>query len=132
MEDHFHSCSACREFAYGESLTHLLTLQRSHEGDQPQLSNRFFADLKRKLQLVDHQERTIPFFETLAQKGWKLAPLMTALIIFLAATLAYQYNTLFSMNMSTSFDDILFSQDVFLTQNDVLSAILSEETDNGK
>jgi len=130
IEDHLYSCSVCREFAYGESLTPLL--KDSHRGVPPEPSECFFTDLERKLKEVDRQNRKITFSEILLQKGWKLAPIMTALIVFLAATLAYQYNSVSNMKYPTSIEDIMFSEDVSLNTNDVLSAIISEGMNNGE
>ena len=130
IADHLHTCSECSEFAYGESLSSLL--KGSYGGDSPEPSEFFFTSIERKLRDVDQQNRKITFSEVLLQRGWKLAPVMTALVIFLTASLAYQYNSVSKMETPTSIEDIIFSEDTPLNVNDVLTAIISEKMNNGK
>ena len=130
IADHLHTCTACSEFAYGESLS--LILKGSYGGDSPEPSECFFTSIERKLREVDQQNQKITFSEVLLQRGWKLAPIMTALVIFLTVSLAYQYDSVSKIETPTSIEDIIFSEDTPLNVNDVLTAIISEGMNNGK
>jgi predicted anti-sigma-YlaC factor YlaD len=129
--DHLQTCSSCRECAYQQSLPSLL--KESYKGNPPEPSEYFLTNLEGKLKEVEHQSKQITFTEIFLQKGWKLVPIMTALLIFLAGSIAYQYNTISIMRTTLpTIEDVILFEDIPLNGHYVLSAITTEELNNGK
>jgi len=130
MLDHINQCAECREFAY--TYAHSSLLKDSYGGSPPPPSEYFFSKLEHNLKDIPHQTQRSTFTDILLQKGWKLVPIMIVLILFLAASVMYQYNNLSQMNpLLTPFDETVIFEDTPLDSNFVLSAVLIEDLSNG-
>jgi hypothetical protein len=66
------------------------------------------------------------------EKGWRLVPVMTLLIIFLMGSIGYQYTTLSKLTARSSFEEIVLFEDSSFEESDVLAAIVGGEVSNGK
>jgi len=130
LAEHLRTCSACREFSHGESLSFLL--QEASRERPPDPSPDFFAHLERKLVIRDIQGKESSFTEIVLAKGWKLVPAMAAIIIVLISTLAYQYTSLSQLAVQSSLEERILFEDAALEENDILAAIVGGEVSNGE
>ena len=130
MKKHLKACSACQAFAYGESLSFLL--EESYKEGPPEPSPDFFTNLEKNLKTHDLQDHKNSFTEILLEKGWRLVPVMTVLIIFLMGSIGYQYTTLSNLTARSSFEEAILFGDSAFQESDVLAAIIEGEGDNGK
>jgi hypothetical protein len=122
MRAHLETCYACRSFAYGESLSFLL--EESYREDPPEPSADFFTNLAGKLETHDTEGYTVSFSEILFEKGWKMVPVMTVLIIFLMGSIGYQYTALSKLAARSSFEEVVLFEDSAFEEGDVLAAIV--------
>jgi hypothetical protein len=130
MREHLQTCHSCHAFAQGEGLSFLL--KESYKENPPEPSHEFFTNLERKLKAYDAQEHKADFSRILMEKGWRLVPVMTVLIIFLMGSIGYQYSTLSQMTARSSFEETILFEDSGFEEGDVLSAIVGGEVINGK
>ena len=130
MRSHLQTCSACQAFAYGESLSFLL--EESYKDSPPEPSQDFFVRLENKLKIYNVQDQKASFSEILLNKGWRLVPVMTVLIIFLMGSIGYQYKALSELTSRSSFEEVILFEDSAFKENDVLAAIVGGEVINGK
>jgi len=130
ITDHLHTCSACREFAYQHSFYSLL--KASYEGDLQEPSERFFAHLEKKLKEIEYYSQPITFIEILLQKGWKLVPVMTVLLVLLLGSFAYQYENISTITTHTPIEEVILFEDTLLNESHIIYAITTEELKNGQ
>lgn len=130
MVSHFKTCSACREFAYQHSFYSLL--KESYKGKPPESSGHFLTDLLKKLKEAECQNQQTPTTEILLQKGWKLVPVMTVLLLLLLGSFAYQYKNVFTVVTQTPIEEVILFDDTLLDENHILYAITTEELKNEK
>jgi predicted anti-sigma-YlaC factor YlaD len=130
LAEHLRTCSACREFSHGESLSFLL--QEASRERPPDPSPDFFAHLERKLATRDAQGKKNSFTEIVLARGWKLVPAMAAIIIVLISSIAYQYTSLSQLAVQSSLEERILFEDAALEENDILAAIVGGEVSNGK
>lgn len=130
IREHLQTCPSCQAFAQGEGLSFLL--EESYKENPPEPSPDFFKNLERKLKARDVQAHKASFSQIVLEKGWRLVPVMTVLIILLMGSIGYQYSTLSQLTDPSSFEEqILFGDSVF-EEGDVLNAIVGGEVINGK
>ena len=130
LAEHLRTCSSCREFIQGESLSFLL--QEASRESPPDPSPEFFAHLERKLATRDVQDKKNSFAEIVLARGWKLVPAMAAIIIVLISSLAFQYTSLSQLVVESSLEERIIFEDAALEENDILAAIVGGEVGNGK
>jgi hypothetical protein len=130
MKKHLQTCPACQAFAHEESLSFLLG--ESYKEKYPEPSADFFTNLERNLETHDTQGHKGSFSEIVLEKGWRLVPVMTLLIIFLMGSIGYQYTTLSKLTARSSFEEIVLFEDSSFEESDVLAAIVGGEVNNGK
>ena len=130
ISEHLRNCSVCREFSYGKSLSFLL--QEASRERPPDPSPDFFTHITSKLATRDAQAQKNGFAEIVLAKGWKLVPVMTAIIIVLISSIAYQYTSLLPQSVESSLEERILFGDAVLEENDILAAIVGGEISNGK
>ena len=130
MTNHLTTCPACREFAYQHSFYSLL--KASYGGEPSGPSEGFFANLERKLKEVEHYTQPIAFTEILLQKGWKLVPIMTVLIVLLLGSFAYQYENISKVATQAPIEEVILFEDAQLNENHIIYALTTEELKNGQ
>jgi predicted anti-sigma-YlaC factor YlaD len=130
IAEHLRNCSACREFSHGESLSFLI--QEASREMPPDPSPDFFTHLERKLATHSVQGQKSSFTEIVLARGWKLVPVMTAIVIVLISTLAYQYTSLSQRTVQSSLEERILFEDAVLEENEILAAIVGGEVRNGE
>ncbi len=130
MREHLQTCPSCQAFAQGEGLSFLL--EESYQENPPGPSPDFFTNLERKLKAHDTQKHRASFSAIVLEKGWRLVPVMTVLIILLMGFIGYQYSILSISTDRSSFEEIIVFGDSGVEEGDVLSAIVGGEVINGK
>ena len=130
IREHLQTCNSCQAFAQGEGLSFLL--EESYKENPPEPSPEFFKNLERKLKAHDTQEHRASFSEIVLEKGWRLVPVMTVLIIFLMGSIGYQYTALSKLTARSSFEEVILFEDSAFQESDVLTAIVGGELINGK
>ena len=130
IREHLQTCPSCQAFVQGEGLSFLL--EASYKENPPEPSPEFFTNLERKLKAHDVQEHQASFSQIVLEKGWRLVPVMTVLIIFLMGSIGYQYSTLSKLTARSSFAETILFEDSVFEEGDVLSAIVGGEVINGK
>ena len=127
---HLQTCSDCREYIYQHSLYPLL--KKSYGEETPEPSEHFFDNLAQKLhELECHTQEATPT-EILLQKGWKLVPVMTVLLVLLLGSFVYQYKNISSALSHIPIEEVILFEDTSLNENQILYAIITEELKNGK
>lgn len=126
LKEHFGTCSACREYAYGENLTVLL--QESYGNAPPEPSDTFLPGLHRQLAAAGRAEEKNAVPELFARAGLRLVPAMAAVLFFLTSTLAYITRDDAAQGSAASVEEIIFSEEeAALSPNQLLSAAFLEE-----
>lgn len=130
IREHLQTCPSCQAFAQSEGLSFLL--EEYYKENPPEPSPDFFTNLERKLKAYDSREHKASFSQIVLEKGWRLVPVMTVLIIFLMGSIGYQYSNLSKMTARSSFEETILFEDSAFEEGDVLSAIVGGEVINGK
>jgi predicted anti-sigma-YlaC factor YlaD len=128
ITNHLTTCPACKEFVYQHSLYPFF--KESYGEEVPEPSERFFDNLAKKLDEVKHHTQEISFIGILSQKGWKLVPVMTVLLVLLFGSFAYQYKNISTLATHTPLEEVVLFEDTPLNEYYVLSAITTEELKN--
>jgi predicted anti-sigma-YlaC factor YlaD len=130
MREHLQTCNSCQAYTQSEGLS--LLLEESYKENPPEPSPDFFTNLERKLKAYDTQDHRASISQIVLEKGWRLVPVMTILIIFLMGSIGYQYSTLSKLTARSSFEETILFEDSGFEEGDVLSAIVGWEVINGK
>lgn len=130
MVNHLKTCSACREFAYQHSL-HML-LKASYEGLSPEPSDNFLYNLEKKLNAAGRQNQWFTLSGILVQKGWKLVPVMTLLLVLLLGSFVYQYKNISTLATPIPIEEVILFENTVLNENHILYTITTEELTNEK
>jgi hypothetical protein len=130
IREHLQTCNSCQEFTQSEGLS--LLLEESFKENPLEPSPDFFTNLEKKLKAYDIKGHRAGFSQIVLEKGWRLVPVMTVLIIFLMGSIGYQYSTLSKTAARSSFEETVLFEDSAFEEGDVLSAIVGGEVINGK
>lgn len=125
MVNHIKTCNACRKFVYQHSFYPLLKESYGEEAHEP--SERFFDNFAKRLDGIEHQTQEITFAEILLEKGWKLVPAMTILLVLLLGSFAYQYKNISTVVTQIPIEEFILFDDTLLNENHILYAITTEE-----
>jgi hypothetical protein len=124
---HLKTCSRCRDFARYAGFSNLL---RACMDNPQEPSERFFLDLNKKLAAISPLPEEVALTEVVAQKSWRLVPVMALVLFILIATVSYQYETMVSMNQPL--EETLLFEDQQLSAHHVLDAIILEGQSHGE
>ncbi len=130
IREHLQTCPSCQAFAQSKGLSFLL--EEAYKENPPEPSPEFFTNLERKLKSYDTRAHRVSFSQIVLEKGWRLVPVMTILIIFLMGSIGYHYSTMSKMTARSSFEETILFEDSAFEEGDVLSAIVGGEVINGK
>jgi hypothetical protein len=124
---HLQTCSRCRDSVRYRGFINLL---RECMDNTSAPADEFFINLnKKKAALWLHPEEK-GFTEVVAQKSWRLVPVMALVLLVLIGSVSYQYETIESMNQPL--EEMLLFEDQQLSGQHVLNAIIAEEQSHGE
>jgi predicted anti-sigma-YlaC factor YlaD len=127
IEQHLKTCAGCRAFAYEQRFT--LLMQEAFKDSHPEPSEEYFSALRQKLaRSMAVPETSIA--ELLAEQCWRLVPVLALLLVFIVASLSYQYAQIEPMAQPLE-ESVVFG-DTAPTEQTILGAIISEETNHGQ
>jgi predicted anti-sigma-YlaC factor YlaD len=125
IEKHLKTCTGCRAFAYAQRFPDLM--QEAFRSNPPEPSNHYFFTLRQKLAQVK-REPASGFTELQAQQCWRLVPVLGLLLVFILASVSYQYAQLEPMAQALE-ESVVFG-DTAPTEQTILGAIINEENND--